>query len=296
LEFLIAVGVAVAMVVGVAVGTGLPVAVTVEVEVAGAADGVPILTVGTTGIVLEPSGGTGTEGTALGSNPGVVVAVVGTSIVGATVGTSIVGATVGILLGNAAGIVGAGVAGTTTVGTTTVGTTTVGTTTVGTTTVGTTTVGTTTVTVGSDATTVTVGSGATTVTVGSGRTGGVGRTGTPGIVGNGRAVIVGNGRAVIVGNGRAGALGITLGTTAEIAGKAGAGIRVATTVGADATALSIVVATLPGNAVPVATADAPCLVGGVATRFATGGRTTNRAATRVGRAGTGDGVATPPVD
>jgi len=286
LEFLIAVGVAVAMVVGVAVGTGLPVAVTVEVEVAGAADGVPILTVGTTGIVLEPSGGTGTEGTALGSNPGVVVAVVGTSIVGATVGTSIVGATVGILLGNAAGIVGAGVAGTTTVGTTTVGTTTVGTTTVGTTTV----------TVGSDATTVTVGSGATTVTVGSGRTGGVGRTGTPGIVGNGRAVIVGNGRAVIVGNGRAGALGITLGTTAEIAGKAGAGIRVATTVGADATALSIVVATLPGNAVPVATADAPCLVGGVATRFATGGRTTNRAATRVGRAGTGDGVATPPVD
>ncbi len=269
------------MVVGVAVGTGLPVAVTVEVEVAGAADGVPILTVGTTGIVLEPSGGTGTEGTALGSNPGVVVAVVGTSIVGATVGTSIVGATVGILLGNAAGIVGAGVAGTTTVGTTTVGTTTVGTTTV---------------TVGSDATTVTVGSGATTVTVGSGRTGGVGRTGTPGIVGNGRAVIVGNGRAVIVGNGRAGALGITLGTTAEIAGKAGAGIRVATTVGADATALSIVVATLPGNAVPVATADAPCLVGGVATRFATGGRTTNRAATRVGRAGTGDGVATPPVD
>jgi len=284
LEFLIAVGVAVAMVVGVAVGTGLPVAVTVEVGVAGAADGVPILTVGTTGIVLEPSGGTGTEGTALGSNPGVVVAVVGTSIVGATVGTSIVGATVGtsivgatvgILLGNAAGIVGAGVAGTTTVGTTTVGTTTVGTTTVGT-------------------TTVTVGT--TTVTVGSGRTGGVGRTGTPGIVGNGRAVIVGNGRAVIVGNGRAGALGITLGTTAEIAGKAGAGIRVATTVGADATALSIVVATLPGNAVPVATADAPCLVGGVATRFATGGRTTNRAATRVGRAGTGDGVATPPVD
>ena len=264
------------MVVGVAVGTGLPVAVTVEVGVAGAADGVPILTVGTTGIVLEPSGGTGTEGTALGSNPGVVVAVVGTSIVGATVGTSIVGATVGILLGNAAGIVGAGVAGTTTVGTTTVGTTTV--------------------TVGSDATTVTVGSGATTVTVGSGRTGGVGRTGTPGIVGNGRAVIVGNGRAVIVGNGRAGALGITLGTTAEIAGKAGAGIRVATTVGADATALSIVVATLPGNAVPVATADAPCLVGGVATRFATGGRTTNRAATRVGRAGTGDRAATPPVD
>lgn len=259
------------MVVGVAVGTGLPVAVTVEVGVAGAADGVPILTVGTAGVALEPSGRTGTEGTALGSNPGVAVAVVGTSIVGATVGTSIVGATVGILLGSAAGIVGAGV------------------------------VRATTVTVGSGATTVTVGSstttvGATTVTVGSGRTGGVGRTGTPGIVGNGRAVIVGIGRAVIVGNGRAGALGITLGTTAEIAGKAGAGIRVATTVGADATALSIVVATLPGNAVPVATADAPCPVGGVATRFATGGRTTNRAATRVGRAGTGDRAATPPVD
>ena len=57
------------------------------------------IVVGTVGGALKPSGGTGTEGTALGNNPGMAVAVVGTSIVGAMVG---------ILLGNAAGTVGIG--------------------------------------------------------------------------------------------------------------------------------------------------------------------------------------------
>jgi len=220
------------------------VGVAVLVGVAVAAGGVPIPTVGTVGVALEPSGGTGTEGTTLGSNPGAV---------GATVGIAIVGATVGILLGNATGTVGTGVVDATTV---TVGSdvTAVGTTTVGATTVGATTVGAT-----------TVGRGGTSIVgVASG-----GTTGTPGIVGNGSAVTVGSGRAGgvrvasggttgalgIVGSGNVGALGITLGTTAMVVGKAG--IRVATTVGAEAPVLAIVVATLPGNAATVATADAP---------------------------------------
>jgi len=199
-----------------------------------AAGGVPIPTVGTVGVALEPSGGTGTEGTTLGSNPGAV---------GATVGIAIVGATVGILLGNATGTVGTGVVDATTV---TVGSdvTAVGTTTVGTTTVG--------------------RGGTSIVGVASG-----GTTGTPGIVGNGSAVTVDSGRAGgvrvasggttgalgIVGSGSAGALGITLGTTAMVVGKAG--IRVATTVGADDTVLATVVATRPGSAVTVAITEAP---------------------------------------
>ncbi len=193
-----------------------------------AAGGVPIPTVGTVGVALEPSGGTGTEGTTLGSNPGAV---------GATVGIAIVGATVGILLGNATGTVGTGVVDATTV--TAVGTTTVGTTTAG-------------------------RGGTSIVGVASG-----GTTGTPGIVGNGSAVTVDSGRAGgvrvasggttgalgIVGSGSAGALGITLGTTAMVVGKAG--IRVATTVGADDTVLATVVATRPGSAVTVAITEAP---------------------------------------
>lgn len=190
------------------------------------------IVVGTVGVALEPSGGTGTEGTALGINPAMAVAVVGTSIVGVTVG---------ILLGNAAGTVGAGVSGTTTVG-------------------------------------------AATVTVGG-----------TGIVGSGSAGIVGSGSAVIVARAVVGTLGITLGTTAVIVG--GAGIRVGTTVGADATLLPIVVAALCGSAVMVETASESL----PATNFAKGGRTTVRAtlvglAVDAGRIGMGDGAATPLVD
>ncbi len=196
----VAVAVAVAVVVGVAVVTGK----------------VLIPTTGTVGGALEPSGGTGTEGTARGSNPGVAVTVVGTAIVGARVGTAIVGARVEILLGNAAGTVGAGVGG---------------------------------------VTTGTVGSGGTTgVSVGSGGMTGVkvasgGTVGTPGRVGRGSTVIV----ARTAG----GTPGLTRGATVVIVGNTGIGIRVATTVGADATVWAIVVAALPGNAVRVATTAAP---------------------------------------
>lgn len=186
----VAVAGAVAVVIGVAVVTGK----------------VLIPTTGTISGALEPSGRTGTAGTALGSNPRVAVAVVGTVIVGAVVGTAIVGAMVEILLGNAAGTVGAGVGG---------------------------------------VTTGTVGSGGMTgVRVGSG-----GTVGTPGRVGRGSTVIV----ARTAG----GTPGLTRGATVVIVGNTGIGIRVATTVGADATVGAIVVAALPGNAVRVATTPAP---------------------------------------
>jgi len=104
--------------------------------------------------------------------------------------------------------------------------------------------------------------------------------------------IVGSGSAVET-------LGITLGAAAVIVGRAG--IRVATTVGADATLLPIVVATPPGNAVTLATADELLPAAGVATSFAKGGRMTARAAfvgltVGAGRIGVGDGAATPLVD
>jgi len=193
-----------------------------------------IPTTGTIGGTLEPSGGTGTAGTACGSNPRVAVAVVGTAIVGTRVGTAIVGTRVGtaivgtrvgtaivgtrvgLLLGNTAGTVGAGVGG---------------------------------------VTTGTVGSGGMTgVRVGSGGMTGVkvasgGTVGTPGRVGRGSTVIV----ARTAG----GTPGVTRGATVVIVGNTRIGIRVATTVGADATVWAIVVAALPGNAVRVATTAAP---------------------------------------
>ena len=196
----VAVAGAVAVVIGVAVVTGK----------------VLIPTTGTIGGALEPSGGTGTEGTACGSNPRVAVAVVGTAIVGTRVGTAIVGTRVGLLLGNTAGTVGAGVGG---------------------------------------VTTGTVGSGGMTgVRVGSGGMTGVkvasgGTVGTPGRVGRGSTVIV----ARTAG----GTPGVTRGATVVIVGNTRIGIRVATTVGADATVWVIVVAALPGNAVRVATTAAP---------------------------------------
>jgi len=224
----VAVAGAVAVVVGVAVVTGK----------------VLIPTTGTIGGALEPSGGTGTAGAACGSNPRVAVAVVGTAIVAARVGTAIVAARVGtaivaarvgtaivaarvgLLLGNTAGTVGAGVGGVTTG------------------------------TVGSGGTTgVSVGSGGMTgVKVASGGMTGVkvasgGTVGTPGRVGRGSTVIV----ARTAG----GTPGVTRGATVVIVGNTRIGIRVATTVGADATVWAIVVAALPGNAVRVATTAAP---------------------------------------
>jgi len=218
----------------VALAGAVAVAGAVVVGVAVVAGKVLIPTTGTISGALEPSGRTGTEGTALGSNPGVAVAMVGTVIVGAVVGTAIVGAVVGtaivgavvgtaivgtvveILLGNAAGTVGASVGGVTT-GTVVSG-------------------GTTGVRV--------VSGGTTGVRVVSG-----GTVGTPGRVGRGSAVIVARTPE--------GTPGLTRGATVVIVGNTGIGIRVATTVGADATVWAIVVAALPANAVTVATTTAP---------------------------------------
>ena len=223
----VAVAGAVAVVIGVAVVTGK----------------VLIPTTGTIGGALEPSGGTGTAGAACGSNPRVAVAVVGTAIVGARVGTAIVGARVGTA------IVG------TRVGTAIVGTR------VGTAIVGARVgllLGNTAGTVGAGVggvTTGTVGSGGMTgVRVGSGGMTGV-RIGSGGTVGTpGR---VGRGSTVIVARTAGGTPGVTRGATVVIVGNTRIGIRVATTVGADATVWAIVVAALPGNAVRVATTAAP---------------------------------------
>ena len=200
-------------------------AVAVVVGVAVVTGKVLIPTTGTIGGALEPSGGTGTAGAACGSNPRVAVAVVGTAIVAARVGTAIVAARVGTAIVAArVGLLLGNTAGTVGAG------------------VG----GVTTGTVGSGGTTgVSVGSGGMTgVKVASG-----GTVGTPGRVGRGSTVIV----ARTAG----GTPGVTRGATVVIVGNTRIGIRVATTVGADATVWVIVVAALPGNAVRVATTAAP---------------------------------------
>ncbi len=99
-----------------------------------------------------------------------------------------------------------------------------------------------------------VSGGMTGVKAASGGTTGVkvasgGTVGTPGRVGRGSAVIVTRTAG--------GTPGVTRGTTVVIVGNTRIGIRVATTVGADATVWTIVVAALPGNAVRVATTAAP---------------------------------------
>jgi len=200
-------------------------AVAVVIGVAVVTGKVLIPTTETIGGTLEPSGGTGTAGAACGSNPRVAVAVVGTAIVGTRVGTAIVGTRVGTAtVGTRVGLLLGNTAGTVGAG------------------VG----GVTTGTVGSGGMTgVRVGSGGMTgVRIGSG-----GTVGTPGRVGRGSTVIVARTAGGIP--------GVTRGATVVIVGKTRIGIRVATTVGADATVWAIVVAALPGNAVRVATTAAP---------------------------------------